>query len=295
MTFLHIALAILVVAIWGFNFSVIQIGLRDMPPLFFNATRYFLACFPWILFIRPPKVSVKWIVLYGLCTFAIAFSLLFMGIYFGVTPGLASLLYQMQVFFTLFFAVKFFGEKLHGSQILGALIAISGIALVGIKLGGSVSLLGFFCILLGSLSWGGGNAISKKIGKVDMLALVVWGSLAAWPPILAASLIFEGPSAISFSLTHLSSTSIAALAYISYASTLLGFGIWSWLIHHHPLSSIAPFALLVPVFGMLSSAGMLGEPLESWKLWAFSLIVSGLALHLFGRRIWTRLRSWATP
>jgi O-acetylserine/cysteine efflux transporter len=290
MPLLHIGLALLVTAVWGLNFSVIQIGLKEMPPLFFNATRYFLACFPWIFFLKRPQVPFKWLVLYGLFMFAIAFSLLFLGIYFGVFAGLASLLFQSQVFFTLLFAVRFFQEKLHWIQITGFAIAFSGIALVGFEMRGGFSLLGFFSILVGAASWGAGNAVSKKIGKVNMLSLVMWGSLAAWPPILAASLIFEGPSAIQHSLAHLSFTSLGALAYISYASTLLGFGLWSWLIHHHPLSSIAPFALTVPVFGMLASALLLGEPFQIWKFGAFLLILSGLGIHLFGPRIAARFK-----
>jgi len=285
MTPLHILFALLVVAIWGVNFAVIKIGLRDLPPLFFNAARYFLACIPWVFFLKRPNVSFKWIALYGTFMFAIAFSLLFLGISFGVAPGLASLLFQTQVFFTLFFAVVIFKEKLHLIQILGACIAFSGIVLAGAKVGGGLSLGGFFLILMGAASWGVGNAISKKIGNVNMVALVSWGSLVAWPLILTASLIFEGPKAIGMALTHISWTSVGALAYISYASTMIGFGLWSWLIHHHPLSSIAPFALLVPVFGMSSSILLLGEPLQEWKVGAFLLIVSGLSLHLFGKKL----------
>ena len=290
MNFLHVLFALLVVAIWGVNFSVIKIGLRDFPPLFLNGARYFLACVPWIFFLKKPNVPFKWIALYGVFMFALAFSLLFLGISFGVASGLASLLYQTQVFFTLFFAVAVFKEKLHPIQIIGACVAFSGIVLAGVKVGGGLTLGGFFLILMGAASWGAGNAISKKIGYTNMVALVSWGSLVAWPLILAASLIFEGPQAIWASLSHPSLASLGALAYIAYASTMVGFGLWSWLIHHHPLSSVAPFALLVPVFGMGSSILLLGEPLQKWKVEAFVLIVMGLSLHLLGPRIASFIR-----
>ncbi|HEY2811082.1 MAG TPA: EamA family transporter [Rhabdochlamydiaceae bacterium] len=284
----HIICALLVVVIWGFNFVVIKIGLDEISPLLLGFARFFLTSITAIFFVKRPKAPFKMVIWYGLVMFALQFALLFMGMYAGVTPGLASLLLQLQMFFTVLLALLFFKEKLRLWQIIGALVSFAGIAIVAMHLSGNVTLLGFLLVIGSAASWGAGNVISKKIGKVNMVSLVIWGSLIAWPPLLAISLIVEGGDKIVHTFQHLTWLSGGAVLYITYLSTLLGFGIWSWLLHRYPLGTIAPFTLLVPVFGILSSALVLNEPLEIWKLGAAALVIIGLCINLVGPKMLSR-------
>lgn len=284
-------LILTVVAVWGFNFVVIKIGLQDFSPLFLCASRFILASIPAVFFVKRPSIPFTQVLLYGLVMFALQFALLFVGMYEGIAPGLASLLLQVQVFFTAVLAHFFFGEKWTISKVLGALIAISGIILVGCNLRGNVTLLGFILVLLSAFTWSSGNVISKRIGKTNMLSLVIWASLVAWPPLLLLSLWIDGPEKILYSLTHITWASGGAVLYITYLSTLFGYASWSWLLHHHPLQSIAPFTLLVPVLAMLSSALVLKEPLQAWKAIAASLVISGLCVNIFGSKIFKKIRS----
>lgn len=281
----HLLLALLVILVWGFNFVVIKVGLEEIPPLFLGFARFFLTSFPAVFFIKRPKALFKMVVWYGLVMFALQFSLLFIGMYAGMPPGLASLLSQLQVFFTVLLAMIFFGEKLRSWQIIGALVSFLGIALVAMNLSDSITFTGFVLVIGAAASWGVGNVISKKIGKVNMISLVVWGSLIAWPPLLILSLVREGFDKVFYSVQHLNWLSSGAVLYITYLSTLFGFSIWSWLLHHHPIGTIAPFTLLVPVVGILSSALVLGEPLQSWKIFAALLVIAGLCVNLLGPRI----------
>jgi O-acetylserine/cysteine efflux transporter len=275
-------LVMFVVAVWGFNFIAIKIGLDEIPPLLLGAIRFFLTSIPAVFFIKRPAAPFKMIIWYGLVMFAMPFSLLFVGMQAGVTPGLASLLLQLQVFFTVLLAVLFMEEKLHPWQIVGALVSFAGIALVAMHLGGDTRLSGFLLVIAAAAAWGAGNVVSKKIGKVNMVSLVVWGSLIAWPPLLILSLMMEGTDKILYSLHHLTWLSSSAVLYLTYLATLFAFGAWSWLIHHHPLRIIAPFTLLVPVFGILSSVLLLGEALQPWKIVAASLVIIGLCINVFG-------------
>lgn len=281
----HLLLALLVVLVWGFNFVVIKVGLEEIPPLLLGFARFFLTSIPAVFFIKRPTAPFKMIVWYGLIMFALQFSLLFMGMYAGVTPGLASLLLQLQVFFTVLLAMMFFSEKLRPWQIVGALVSFLGIALVAMNLSGSITFSGFVLVIAAAASWGAGNVISKKIGKVNMVSLVVWGSLIAWPPLLILSFVTEGFDKVFYTVQHLNWLSGGAVLYITYLSTLFSFGVWSWLLLHHPISTIAPFTLLVPVVGILSSALVLGEPLQSWKIFAALLVIAGLCVNLLGPRI----------
>ncbi len=288
MLHIHLILALLVVAVWGFNFVVIKVGLEGVPPLFLAFTRFFLTSIPAVLFVKKPEVPFHMIIWFGLIMFALQFAFLFLGMYAGITPSLASLLMQLQVFFSILLAVVVFKERLHIWQIVGGFVAAGGIALVASHFGEGVTLSGFLLVIASAASWGIGNVLSKKIGKVNMLALIVWGSLIAWPPLLLLSLAVEGVPAILDCLTHLTWLSTGTVLYIAYLSTLFAFAIWSWLIHHHPLTTIAPFTLLVPVFGMIGSTLVLGEPLQSWKILAAVLVISGLCINLLGPRLFPR-------
>lgn len=175
----HIALAILVVAIWGLNFVVIKVALKELPPILLCALRFFLAAFPAVFFIKRPTIPFRSVIAFGLVMFVFQFALLFSGMYAGTTAGMASLMLQVHVFFTVALAVVFLAEQPSVWQIVGALTSFSGIGLVAAHTGGEISALGLILIVAAAASWGISNLIAKKLGKVDMLALVGWGSLVA--------------------------------------------------------------------------------------------------------------------
>lgn len=289
MPFKYIVLALSVVAIWGVNFVVIQVALQEIPPLMLTFLRFFFAAFPAVFFLkRPQNTSWKMLFFYAMTMFVLDFSLLFSGMYVGVSSGIASLSLQTQVFFTAILAVIFFKEKMTLPKIVGAIVAFSGIVFVGFHTGGDVNLWGLILVEGAAFSWAMGNLFSKHIGKVAMLNLVVWGSLLSLPFLLALSLILESPYWNIQTFRQISWLSIGSIAYLVYPVTLFGFAIWSFLLSRYPATTVAPFTLLVPVFGFSSSALLVGEALPLWKLIAAFLIVSGLIINLYGDRFLTQ-------
>ena len=282
MSIADILIAIAVVGIWGFNFVVIKVGLQDLPPILFTALRFLFAAFPLVFFIRRPAISWKLLAGYGLFQFALQFTLLFSGMKLGLPPGLASLVIQLQAFFTIGLAVLLLGERPRMTQWIGAIVAFSGMLLVGAHLEGKATVIGFLLVITGGMSWAIANIFTKKIGKVNPVALVVWGSLLAVPPLLCTSLLIEGPTAWMATAQRAGWLSILAILFQSYPNTIIGFGIWSMLMRKYPAATIAPFTLLVPVFGMLSAALVLDEPLQWWKIVAGLLVLGGLAFNQFG-------------
>lgn len=288
MTPADILTALAVVTIWGVNFVVIKIGLQDLPPVLFTALRFLFAALPLVFFIKRPQTSWRLVCAYGLFQFALQFTLLFSGIKLGLPAGLASLVIQLQAFFTIALAVLMLGERPRLMQLAGALIALGGMALVAVKLEGKATLIGFVLVVLGGLCWAFANIATKKMGKVDALSLMVWGSVVATPPLLMASWLMEGPAAWRLAADAFTYKTLAAVLFQSYPNTLLGFGIWSMLMRKYAAATIAPFSLLVPVAGMTSAALILGEELQWWKLAAGLLVLTGLALNQFGARLWAR-------
>ena len=153
-------------------------------------------------------------------------------------------------------------------NILGLLIAACGLALIGMQGGHAMTAVGFMFTLAAASLWALGNVVTKRMGKVDLLSLVVWASLIPPLPFLALSLIFEGPGRIEASLSAISLTSVAAIAYLAFVATLIGYTLWGKLLARYPASQVAPFSLLVPIIGLVSAALLLGEGLRRCRCWA---------------------------
>ncbi|MGK4341909.1 EamA family transporter [Ectopseudomonas oleovorans] len=289
MTPKDLLLALLVIIVWGLNFVVIKVGLHGMPPMLMGALRFMLAAFPAILFVRRPQVPLRWMLAYGMTISVGQFAFLFYAMYVGMPAGLASLVLQSQAFFTLFFAALFLGERLRGSNLFGLLVAASGLVLIGLQGGQAMTLAGFALTIAAASMWALGNVVTRKLGKVNLVGLVVWGSLIPPLPFLALSLWLEGPELISQSLRSLGLDSLLVLAYLAFGATILGYGLWSRLLSLYPASQVAPFSLLVPVVGISSSALLLGERLGGLQMVGAALVMAGLLINVWGGRL---LDSW---
>ena len=279
-----ILLALLTISIWGCNFVVIKFGLQGLPPILFSALRFLFAALPLVFFVKRPQVPLRLLAMFALFQFAFQFILLFTGIKLGFPPGLASLVIQLQAFFTIGLAVLFLHERPLINQLLGALVALGGMALVACNLDAKPTVIGFVCVVAAGLSWATANIVTKKMGKVNPLSLVTWGSLVAAPPMLLASYCIEGGDAWATAAQKINWISVGAVFFQSYPNTIIGYGIWSYLIGKYPTATIAPFTLLVPVVGMVAAALILAEPLQWWKLVAGALVLGGLAFNQFGAR-----------
>ena len=283
----HFLLALAVVAVWGTNFVVIKLALGELPPLLFAALRFALALVPALFFLPRPKGNWKNLAGYGLLIGVGQFGLLYVAMNGYISPGIASLVIQIQVFFTIGLSMRLTGERVRVFQWFALLLATAGIVIIVFNTDGSTTILGLALVLLAALSWAGGNMSAKQGSPTNMLAYVVWSSAFAVPPLFALSLAFEGWDAASAALRQADAAAWAAVAWQAWGNTLFGYAVWGWLLARHPAATITPMALLVPVFGMGASALWLSESLPLWKLAAAALVLAGLAVNL----LWPRLRS----
>lgn len=279
----HIALATLVAAVWGVNFVVIDIGLDHFPPLLFSALRFLVAALPAVFFVGRPKVAWKWIAGVGLALGVAKFGLLFTGMDRGAPAGLSSLVLQVQAVFTALFAFAALGERPGRTRLVGMAVALGGIAVAAADEGASGPLLGLALCVAAAAFWGVSNVLTRKAAPPDALNFMVWVSTVPVLPLLALSLLFEGPARGAAALRSLDWTGAGVIVYVAWITTVFGFGAWGWLLRRHPASSVAPFSLLVPVFGMSSAALFLGEEVTPLRWCAAALLVGGVALTSLGR------------
>lgn len=281
----HLLLALAVVFVWGTNFVVIKLGLAELPPFLFATLRFTLSAFPFVLFIRRPPVRWRSLAAFGVLLGAGEFGLLYYAMRSDISPGLASLVIQTQVFFTIGLSMLLRGERVRPLQGVALGLAVGGIALIAARMDASVTAWGLALVLMAAFCWACANLVAQSAGKVDMLAFMVWSSLFAVPPLLAASLLLEGPATLAASLQQASGAAWGAVLWQALGNTLFGYGAWNWLLSRHPAATVTPNALLVPVFGMTASAWWLAEPLPGWKLGAAALVIAGLALNVLASRL----------
>ena len=286
-------LILTVIVVWGVNFAVIKVGVADVPPLLLGGLRFLLAAFPAVLFLRAPKVPLRLYILYGMTISVGQFSLLFTAIHMGMPTGLASLVLQSQAFFTMVFAAFWLKEQWRANQLAGLVLAAGGLVLIGSAHGLSMPLAGFMLTIGAAAMWACGNIVTRAVGRygpMNQLAFVVWASLVPPLPLLLLSAWLEGPQAMATALTHFSGTAFAALAYLAWAATLFGYGVWTALLSRYPANRIAPFSLLVPVVGLTTGWLVFGEVLRPVHFAGGALLMAGLLVNLFGARLFARLK-----
>lgn len=274
----HRTLAVLVTVIWGVNFVVIDEGLRDVPPLVLTALR-FLACAPLALIVPRPTAKLRFVLGYGVVLGVVKFGLLFTAMADGMPAGLASLVLQLQALFSLGLASLLLGERPTRAQAAGAVVATAGMALLATGgTGGTVAVTGMLMTVGAAAAWAFANVIARASGETRPLSMLVWSSLVPPLPLLGLSTIVDGPHDVAHAISHLTVRALLAVGYVAYLSTLVGFGLWNRLIGTYSVSRVAPFSLLVPIFGLAAAWIALGEPL-TWRLGGCALLVlAGLAL-----------------
>lgn len=284
---LHLLLAVAVMVVWGTNFVVIKLALAHLPPLTFALLRFVFVFVPLAFFLPRPTASWRNLAAYGVLIGAGQFGIMFTALGADlITPGLASLVVQVQVFFTIGLSMWLTGERVSPYQIAALLLATAGLGTILLHTDGSATPLGLGLILLSALSWAGGNMAARQAAPENMLTYVVWSALFAIPPLALFALVLEGPGRMIAGIRAADSFTWGAVAWQAVGNTMFGYVAWGWLLNRHPAATVAPLALLVPVFGLGASALILHEPLQPWKMTAFALVMAGLALGI----LWPRLR-----
>lgn len=286
----HVALALLVVAIWGTNFVVIKAGLRHFPPFLFALLRFLFSALPFVFFLPRPRTRWRWIALYGVFLGAGQFGLLYYAIRSDISPGLASLVIQAQAFFTIALSAWLFHERVTARTVMASVLAASGLALIASRLDASATPAGIALVLTAAFAWSCANTVVKKASSeaerpFGMVAFVAWSSLFAVPPLVLLTLVLEGANVAWAGIAGADALAWTAVAWQVVGNTLFAFAAWSYLLARYDAAEVSPYALLIPVFGMGASALVLGESLPAWKIGGAGLVLAGIAMTVLrGKR-----------
>jgi O-acetylserine/cysteine efflux transporter len=283
------ALAALTAMIWGFAFVTYRFGLESFSAAQLTAMRFIVACVP-VLFIPRPKLPWWLIGMIGLVLFAGQFLFLMMAYANDMPAGLGSVTQQMQAVFTVTLAAIFLHERPRPREIAGMGFAFAGLALIGFSVGGDLKPVALGLAICASASWAVGNLLVKRTRGASAFALMAWCSLVVPLPMLLVSWAIDPQPSLLQAVTHASWLSLGVALYLGVPSTLLAYGLWSFLLQRYPAATVAPFSLLSPATGLVASTLLLGEVLTPLRSTGVVLILAGLAVI-----VWPVKRASATP
>ena len=252
-------LAVTVALIWGMNFVVIDEGLGDMPASLFVAIRFVVVLLPAVFLVPRPNVPWRILATVGLFLSVGQFGLLYSALSAGMPPGLASLVLQAQVLFTVLLAALRLHERPTIRQIVGTVVGAFGLAIVASGRSAETPLLGLLLTLAAAMSWAFGNIASRRAAVASGLSMTVWSALFVPIPLFALALAIDGPNAVGTALTHFTLANALSTAYTAYLASLVGYGIWNTLLARHAAARVVPFTLLVPPVGLLTAWIVQGE------------------------------------
>lgn len=274
------ALACLVAALWGFNFVAIDWGMHGVPPLLFLALRFALVVFPAILLVPRPDVPWRTLIFVGSLMSLGQFGLLYLSIDAGMPPGLAALVLQAQVIFTIVIAAGVLGERPTVAQVAGVALGTLGLVVVATGRGGHVPLIALLLCLGAALSWSLGNVASRASGARGGLGLTVWSAVVVPVPAFLVALAVDGPGSVADGIGSLGWPALLSTLYTAGLASLVGYGIFNTLLGRNAPAAVVPWILLVPPVAMLSAWACFGEVPTRAEVGGGALMLTGVLVAL---------------
>ncbi|WP_075989993.1 EamA family transporter [Vibrio fluvialis] len=274
-------LIISVMAIWGFNFSMIKLGVSEMDPLLIAAARFFCATFPIIFFVRKPNVQWRYLMAYGLVFGTGIWGMASCSITFGLSSGMASVLLQTDVLTTVLVGVLLYKEVISARMAAGIVVSVVGLVVSIIYTNGNVTLAGVVFIMISAICWPLAGVIVRKSGTRSAFAFNIWGMLFAPLPLVALSVGMNGWDVLSTTYQQWNSNAWISVLFQAYPTTVFGYWVWNKMVLKYPMSQLAPMTLLVSVFALLSGYAIYDEQLSLAQWVSCSTFLLGIGLVLY--------------
>lgn len=283
---------LLLCLIWGTTWIFIKIGLEDLPPIAFAASRFLLAVI--ILFfiihvqkIPLPKTAKEWrlIALTGVLQFSINYSMVFWSEVY-ITSGLAAVLQATITVFGLVLAWIFLpDERITKLKITAVAIGIVGVAVIFVdqlKVQSLMAFLGSVAIVIGAFAAAQASILVKAKGSaLHPAALLFCQMVCGLPAILVYSLIVEG-NPLSF---HWTWRAIWCVLYLTFAGTIAAFWLYYWLLVRIESTRAMMISLVTPLIAVIIGAIVLGETLPPQTGLGGLLIIASIGLIVFRKGI----------
>ncbi|EAV4981303.1 hypothetical protein E4I08_03395 [Salmonella enterica] len=283
---LDLFVGFLVTVLWGANFAVIELGLRDLDPFILTFLRFTFCAFPLVFFIKKPEgISLISIALYGVIFGVGLWWVVNFAMFNGLSAGLSSVFLQFSAFFTIVLSCFFLGEKINKIHISGIVTAFVGLFMIIHFSEESSTIKGVFFVIIAAMSWAVCNIIVKLTRPANMIAFIVWSSLFSAPAVLIMTVYVKGWGGVLSIPDDITVGSSFSVLFQAYITTVVGYMIWNNLMKKYPATEVAPLSLFVPVSGVITSYLFLDERLSVQQLISVIVVITGIFIFLNSARI----------
>ncbi|EAV0571226.1 EamA family transporter [Salmonella enterica] len=283
---LDLFVGFLVTVLWGANFAVIELGLRDLDPFILTFLRFTFCAFPLVFFIKKPEgISLISIALYGVIFGVGLWWVVNFAMFNGLSAGLSSVFLQFSAFFTIVLSCFFLGEKINKIHISGIVTAFVGLIMIIHFSEESSTIKGVFFVIIAAMSWAVCNIIVKLTRPANMIAFIVWSSLFSAPAVLIMTVYVKGWGGVLSIPDDITVGSSFSVLFQAYITTVVGYMIWNNLMKKYPATEVAPLSLFVPVSGVITSYLFLDERLSVQQLISVIAVITGIFIFLNSARI----------
>jgi drug/metabolite transporter (DMT)-like permease len=273
--------------ILGLNQALVKLVNAGFSPLFQGGLRSLCALLPVLIFamIMRRRLSVNdgslsWGMLNGLF-FSIEFGLLFIALDYTTVARVSLFFYMMPVWVTIAAHFLIPEEPLNRNKLMGLVLAVLGVT-VGFSgnLGeaGKDAWLGDMLALFGGMFWAAIAMITRlKLNRVSsemnlLYQLFVSGILLTLLALFLGEPVRE-PTAMIYGI----------LAFQVIVIVSIGFLVWFWVLLTYPVSNMASFSLLTPIFGVFFGWLIFDDVIT--PVLGIALLLVGAGIILINRRM----------
>lgn len=282
--------------LWGAQSVSIKVSNQGMPPLMAAATRSLVAgLLVWgyarskgrrVAFPRGKnRYAVTIGTLFGLESLLLYWCLVF-------TPASRAFIFYYTHPFWVALGAHFLlkNDRLSTPKIFGLALAFAGVAVVFQARSPELPpsyWIGDVMALVAAVCWGTTTLFIKHTLEqvnMDHYQTLFAQLIYSFPLLAVGSVLFEFPVH-----PNLSFPVLASLFYQSVVVAFASFLVWFWLIHRYPVSRLAAFTFLAPLFGVILGEVVLGEPLSLLVWLGLGCVAGGLYLV---NRVVVRTEGW---
>ncbi len=288
--------ALLCCALWGSAFPCIKIGYQlfqieseqTATQILFAGCRFALAGILTLVIgslvkgkiLVPKKQSYGKIV--TLCMFQTVAQYVFFYIGLANTSGVkASIIEAVNVFVAIFIAsLCFHQEKLTTRKVMGSIIGFLGVILVnltGSEINTHFSFVGEGFIFLSTVAYAFSSVLMKSYSTEEDPVC-----LSGYQFLIGGLLMILFGVAMGGRMTVMTAGGAAMLIYLALVSAI-AYSVWGILLKYNPISKVAVFGFMNPVFGVLLSAMLLKEYQMIGLMSVISLILVCLGIYIVNK------------
>ncbi len=278
-----ISLIVLVCLIWGFNFIAAAQGMKHFSPMVFLTLRFLAVLVVMLPFLRLPPAD-QWgrLMFVCLCIGAIHFTLFFWAIARSNDLTSIAIIQQIYIPFSVLFAVGFLGEKVGWRTMAAIAVSFSGVALLSFDPLIFSQLDVLFVALFAAAAQALGSAFMRGIRGVGSMNFQAWTALVTLPVLIACSLWLETGQLEAIRTANW--LDWASVTYSGLISSVVGYGLFFVLLQRHPVSTVMPYMLLMPLFAILFGVLIWGDRPGLKLLLGGALVLSGILFISFRQR-----------